>query len=728
MNSIPQFDTVLPRLVVWGQLSFDRSVWIVRQWVWPKVEVTMRLWLAKIFLMSGILKLGNWQTALELATYEYPVSFLSAVHSAYLGVSVELLGGVLLALGAMTRLSAVALFGLSVVIQVEYRPFDNQLFWMALFAWYAIGGAGPISVDRLLARGLAESAMPSISTMVTAFQWLTVHAKPVYLCLLRIWLAMTLLIGVSRLGLLLLEREPALAMWLPLKTAALLSAPLRLAGGVLLLIGLATRYLGAVIIAALFAGAMMDPRVTEAAYLLMVFSVLFVDGAGIVSGDQLLSLILRRYFAPSRWPDWHAAGAPRVVIVGAGFGGISCAKAFRYRRVAVTLIDRTNYHLFQPLLYQVATAALSPGDIAAPLRPVFRDDRGIRVLLGNVSGIDPAKQVVMLDREAIPYDYLVVATGATHSYFGRDEWAQWAPGLKKVEDALEIRRRILTAFELAERAATAAERAALLTFLIVGGGPTGVELAGAIAELAKHGMDKEFRTFDPASARILLVQSAPRLLPAFPERLALIAQRAIEKLGVEVLLGHRVESIDARGVKVEGMEIAARTVLWAAGVTASPAATWLGVEADAAGRIKVAADLGIPGISNAFAVGDTAASTGWQGKSVPGLAPAAKQGGAYVARVIRARMESRAAPAAFKYRHLGSLATIGRKAAVADFGFARLWGAPAWWLWGLIHLGALVGVRNRVATMVNWLWAYLTFKAGVRLITAQDPSRTLPWL
>jgi NADH dehydrogenase/putative oxidoreductase len=388
--------------------------------------------------------------------------------------------------------------------------------------------------------------------------------------------------------------------------------------------------------------------------------------------------------------------------------------------VSVTLIDRSNHHLFQPLLYQVATAALSPADIAAPVRRLFREQIGIRVILGLVTAIDSHRQVVKLEEKEIPYDYLVVATGATHSYFGKDEWAPYAPGLKRIEDALGIRRKILTAFERAEATDDAAERGKLLTFLVVGGGPTGVELAGAIAELSRFGMDKDFRSFDPAAARVILVQSAKRLLPAFAESLSHIARASLEKLGVEVLLESRVEHIDLGGVVVNGRRIAARTVLWAAGVKASPAAEWLNVGADNAGRIIVGADLGIPGIANAFAIGDTAISHAWKGQAVPGLAPAAKQGGVYVARQIRARAAERALPASFRYRHLGSLATIGRKAAVVDFGFIKLWGAPAWWLWGVAHIGFLVGVRNRVTTLINWFWAYLTFGGGVRLITGGE--------
>jgi len=370
----------------------------------------------------------------------------------------------------------------------------------------------------------------------------------------------------------------------------------------------------------------------------------------------------------------------------------------------------------------VATAGLSPGDIAVPVRPLFRDADRVRVLLGTVTGIDTTAQRVQVEGQEIPYDYLVVATGAAHSYFGKDQWAPYAPGLKRIEDATEIRRRILTAFERAEATQDATERESLLTFLVVGGGPTGVELAGAIAELARFGMDKDFRNFDPAQARVILVQSAPRLLPAFPEKLAAIARRSLEKLGVEVKVGSRVEQIDAAGVAVSGQRIAARTVLWAAGVKASPAAQWLNAEADGAGRVKVGADLTVPGLPNVYVVGDTALSSGWKGEPVPGLAPAAKQGGQYAARHIKARLRGEATSAAFRYRHFGSLATIGRKAAVADFGAVTLWGTPAWWLWGALHVGFLVGLRNRLATMVNWFWAYLTFGGGIRLITGSAPA------
>lgn len=688
---------------------------------WPKIDLAIRLWLAQLFFVSGVLKLTHWQTALDLAANEYPVSWMTPVTAAYTGVSIELIGAVLLAAGFLTRYAALPLLILSLVIQFSYLPFDNQLFWSALFGWYAIHGAGALSIDALVRRGLADSALPLVPAIVRASAWVRTHGGPVYLSLLRIWLSAALLLaGVQPAAM----HGPAAAgwsLWLPLATAVSVPGSVALIAGVFLLLGLATRYVSVLLAASLMIGAMMDPRLSDSAYLLMIFALFVSFGGGVLSADRLISHWFTGQAGAGSADDARArATAPRVLIIGAGFGGLSCAAALRKSGAAVTIVDRANHHLFQPLLYQVATAALSPGDIAAPVRTLFRDAPQTQVLLGAVTGIDTAQRRVAIGARSLAYDYLVIATGAAHSYFGKDQWAPYAPGLKRIEDATEIRRRILTAFERAEAAEDAAERAALLTFLIVGGGPTGVELAGAIAELARFGMDKEFRQFDPASARVILVQSAPRLLPAFPEKLAAIAQASLEKLGVEVLTRSRVEQIDADGVAISGRRIAARTVLWAAGVMASPAAQWLGAAADGAGRIKVNADLSVPGLPNVFAIGDTALSEGWNGQAVPGLAPAAKQGGQYVARRIMAALAGRPAPGPFIYRHLGSLATIGRKSAVADFGFIKLWGAPAWWLWGLVHVSFLVGLRNRVATMMNWFWAYLTFGGGIRLITGAE--------
>ena len=422
-------------------------------------------------------------------------------------------------------------------------------------------------------------------------------------------------------------------------------------------------------------------------------------------------------------PAATARGAghlPRVVIVGAGFGGLAAATGLKGAAVQVTVIDRRNYHLFQPLLYQVATAALSPADIAQPIRSILKRQHNATVLLGRVIGIDTVAREALVGQRRVPYDYLIVATGARHAYFGHDEWEPFASGLKKIDDATAIRARILLAFEQAESAAEAAERQALLTFVIVGGGPTGVELAGAIAELASKALVAEFRTIDPREARVVLIDAGPRVLPAFPERLSTIAARALERLGVEVRLGAAVTACDAAGVAIGADRLQSRCIIWAAGVAASPAGKWLGAERDRAGRVKVGPDLSVPGHPEIFVIGDSALATDARGNPLPGIAPAAKQAGHYVARLIRARIGGRRPPAAFRYRHLGNLATIGRKAAVADFGRIRLSGRLAWLLWGLVHIYFLIGFRNRLVVSLDWLWAYVTFQRGARLITGQS--------
>ena len=415
---------------------------------------------------------------------------------------------------------------------------------------------------------------------------------------------------------------------------------------------------------------------------------------------------------------------PHVVIVGGGFGGLSAAATLKDAPVLVTLIDRRNYHLFQPLLYQVATAALSPADIASPIRSILRRQRNTSVLLGQVTGVDVERKLVLLGEERIPYDYLVIATGARHAYFNHDEWERFAPGLKKIEDATDIRRRVLLAFEHAEACASEAERARLLTFIVIGAGPTGVEMAGALAELAKKALARDFRRIDPRLARVVLIEAGLRVLPAFPEKLAARAERSLEKLGVEVRHGTPVSRCDDEGVVLGADRIAAGTVIWAAGVMASPAAKWLGAEKDHVGRVLVAPDLTIPGHEEIFVVGDTAHVPGMDGVPLPGIAPVAKQQGAYVARVIAARARGKAAPPPFRYRHFGSMATLGRKSAIADFGAVRVSGFVAWLLWGLVHVYFLIGFRNRFAVMMNWLWAYVTFDRGARLITGAENAES----
>jgi NADH dehydrogenase FAD-containing subunit len=417
-------------------------------------------------------------------------------------------------------------------------------------------------------------------------------------------------------------------------------------------------------------------------------------------------------------PDQRSESAlPHVVVLGAGFAGLTAVKVLAGVPCRITLVDRRNYHLFQPLLYQVATAALSPADIATPIRSILRRQSNVSVLMARVDGIDRANRKVMFGGKSVAYDYLIVATGARHAYFGHDDWEDIAPGLKKIEDATQIRHRLLLAFEHAESTEDPVERRALLTFIVIGGGPTGVEMAGAIAELARHALVDDFRAIDPAQARVILVEAGPRLLPAFPESLSAEAARALGALGVEIMTGRPVTDCASQSVTVGDQVIAARTVIWAAGVAASPAARWLDAEKDRSGRVTVGADLSLSGNPEVFVVGDTANVTS-NGNPVPGLAPAAKQMGAYAARVIRARITGKNPPQPFRYRHMGSLATIGRAAAVADFGRFKLKGRLAWLLWGIIHVGFLNTYRSRTLVALQWLWAYFTYQRGARLITA----------
>jgi NADH dehydrogenase len=420
------------------------------------------------------------------------------------------------------------------------------------------------------------------------------------------------------------------------------------------------------------------------------------------------------------------ADLPRVVIVGGGFGGVRAAHALRHAPVRVTVIDRNNHHVFQPLLYQVATADLSPADISAPIRGMLRDQRNAETLLAEVTGIDvDARKVIARDqfegREfAVPYDYLIVATGAGQSYFGHDEWAQDAPGLKSLTDATAIRRRILLAFEAAELEHDPDVRRAWLTFVIVGGGPTGVELAAAIAELSRHALVDDFRHIDPSLTRILLVEAAPRLLNAFPESLADDAGRDLKRLGVEVRTGQSVQQVDDEGVVIAGEHIAARTTLWAAGVAASHAGRWLGVETDRAGRALVGPDLAVPGHPEIMVVGDTA-HLEENGKLLPGVAPVAMQEGTYAGkRVLRLLRGQQTKP--FHYVNKGNLAIIGRRAAIADFGWLRLHGFIAFVVWAMVHIFYLINFRDRLLVMTQWVWAYLTAQRGARLITQPDPT------
>jgi NADH dehydrogenase len=410
------------------------------------------------------------------------------------------------------------------------------------------------------------------------------------------------------------------------------------------------------------------------------------------------------------------------VIVGAGFGGLECAKALRRAQVDVTVIDRENHHCFQPLLYQVATAALSPADIAWPIRHILRPQRNATVLMEEVRDVDPERKCVQTQFGEIPYDYLVIATGSTHSYFGHDDWSRFAPGLKRIEDGTRIRRSILIAFERAEVMTDEDQRRRLLTFVIVGGGATGVEMAGAIADVARQTLAADFRRIDPRSARIILIEAGPRLLPTFPAGLSDYALKTLTRVGVEVRTETLVTKCDADGVDLKDGRIDAGTVIWAAGVTASPAMRWLNAEGDRAGRVKVNSDLSLPGHPEIFVVGDTAAVTDKNGHPVPGIAPAAKQMGTYVGKLISARVAGREWNKPFKYMHLGDLATIGRRAAVVKFGPLELKGFIGWVFWSVAHIYFLIGLRNRFVVAFNWFWDYVTFQRGARLIT--DPPNS----
>ncbi len=411
----------------------------------------------------------------------------------------------------------------------------------------------------------------------------------------------------------------------------------------------------------------------------------------------------------------------RIVIIGAGFGGMAAVKALKRADADVTLIDRTNHHLFQPLLYQVATAALSPADIATASRALLRRQKNVTVIMGEVIGVDTeGGSVKVVNTPDVPFDYLVLATGAAYSFFGKDQWASDAAVLKSLADALAIRERLLGAFEWAESHTDQHEIGRMLTFVVVGGGPTGVELAGTIAELSRSTLARDFHNVDPASARIILFEAGPRLLSAFPERLSAYARTALQKLGVEVRTGTPVDEIDSEGLVAGTERIETTNILWCAGTAARPAAEWLGAEAARNGAIKVGRDCSVPAHSNIFALGDVSSLDAGDGRPLAGLAPVAKQQGAYVGRLLKARIAGKSDPAPFRYRDLGTMAVIGRSRAVADFGWCRLTGFPAWLTWSLVHLMLLVDFRSRLMVYINWSWAWFTHGRGARLITRAE--------
>jgi NADH dehydrogenase FAD-containing subunit/uncharacterized membrane protein YphA (DoxX/SURF4 family) len=672
-------------------LNLWRSILVM---IFPIVDVLARIGAGKTFLVSGMLSIGDWPVAMQLSRPEHALGWLDPEKGALLA-GVQLTGSILFMLGLLTRPTAVVMFALSLAAQFSYRMADAHLLWAALFAWYVVFGAGPISIDAAIARGLRDSALPFVDRAAVLAETVSTRFGPPFNAALRVWLALAI-VGIAP------------STWFPVES---FTSPSRIGAYVvaaLLALGLATPLVsGALALICAWASMRIGASLY---YATLLFLLLAFSGAGRWSLDAWLQgLVGRQPMLPGK--------RPHVVIVGAGFGGLRCASRLKDEAVDVTLIDRNNYHLFQPLLYQVATAGLSPADIAFPIRALFRDNPAIRVLRGTVTGVDAARRAVMVDGREIDYDHLVLATGATHGYFGHEEWSANAPGLKHIEDAIAIRARVLSAFERAEWATDLGERTRLLTFLICGAGPTGVELAGAIADLARFGLSREFRGIDPASARVVLVQAGPRVLPTFPEGLSLAAQTSLEKMGVELRLNSRVEKVEAGCVIVNGEAIPAGTALWAAGVVASPVARWLGHEPDAAGRLKVGPDLSVPGHPEIFGIGDTVSVAAWNGRPAPGLAPAAKQAGAYVAEALCARIYGDPPPPPFRYLHWGSLATIGRKSAVVDLGRITLSGVIAWWFWGTVHLLLVVGLRNRASVFLGWIWSYATYQVGVQLIT-----------
>jgi NADH dehydrogenase len=410
---------------------------------------------------------------------------------------------------------------------------------------------------------------------------------------------------------------------------------------------------------------------------------------------------------------------PQVVVVGSGFGGLRVAKALRNAPVRVTVIDRNNYHLFQPLLYWIATAGLSPADISSPIRRILRKQRNTTVLMAEVTGVDMENQRALMGKHELPYDYLILATGAQDNYFGHPEWSKYATGLKSIREATNIRSQILRAFEQAELETDKEKIKELLTFVMVGAGPTGAEMAGAIAELAHKALAKDFRHINPASARVILVEAGPRILPAFPEKLARKAHKALNRLGVEIKTSSPVEAIDASGVTIAGQHVASHTVIWSAGVGASPAGQWLGAQVDRGGRVLVNTDLTLPEHPNIFVIGDTASLT-QNGRPLPGVAPVAMQQGSYVAELIKQRVTTGGPERPFHYVDKGNLATIGRSYAIVDIKGFRLAGLLAWILWLVVHIYYLIGFRNRLVTLFQWAWTYFTYNRGARLITIND--------
>jgi NADH dehydrogenase len=685
---------------------------------WPIVDIFFRVWVAKQLLVAAVITVNRWNISVLLATHGYPIPWLSPHWAVLLAIAAQFIGGFSLLFGLLTRVGVVVILMFSLITQIYYIPSDSNLFWIILMLGYFLQGPGPISLDHLLGPGVNRSAIPSVFGVVAFCHKHKQKLLSIFQLILRCWIMMSILFVVQKVIHVHPSTLQTMASWLPLHSALLLFGDVPFLFPLLLGLGFATRLtalIGLGVIA--FHGAGQAYSI----YWIIVMAILVVSGPGVFSLDQwILHFFKRCYPQFSHDPSVNLSNLPHVVIIGAGFGGIACAKALRYAPVRITLIDRHNYHLFQPLLYQTATGNLSPADIAISIRSIFLKQSNVDVILRTVTAINKDKQYITADGVKIAYDYLVVATGSTPSYFGKNDWMVNAPGLKTIEDAVTIRSRILKAFELAELADSKEECQKFLNFIIVGGGPTGVELAGAIAELSRYGMEKNFRHFDPSSANIILIQAAPRILSTFSKKISSIAEQSLKAMGIKILTNSMVEKIDEEGVIVNGERIYSKSVVWAAGVTASPAVKWLKVEPESGGRVKVDENLSLPNYPTIFVIGDTAYSKAWNGQEVPGLAPAAKQGGIYVAKVIAKAIYQKPMRKPFKYSHMGSLATIGRKSAVVEFDHFRMKGALAWWFWGGVHIAFLVGARNRLSVILNWLWAYFTFRANNLLIMNDD--------